>query len=159
MASFLKPVELPIIFASHTETQDLEAAVKKLEEDLENLRGVSGKRSYGAVKAVFLNWDKCDLDPDIRDETEKLQTLLRDQYHFDAGKAANIYRIPSDYPEVELKSHIASIIKDFSKVDADSKDKLMIVYYNGHGGYEEKSREFYITGFIQCNSFNPGSCY
>ncbi len=130
------------------DTSELHTALGSLRTDLSRLLEHRGRKSYGAVKAVFLNWDECNLDPSVRDETIELQTLLRKQYNFDAGEATDIYRIPSKQPGPNLSAFISSSILEFSQHQIHGKDKLMIVYYNGHGGIDAKSRRLLISGCV-----------
>lgn len=109
------------------------------------LLGCLGRKAYSAVKAVFLNWEDCNLDPEVRNETISLQTVFRDKYHFDAGNPEDIYQIPSKLSAAEVNAYISQAILSFSKLNT-SNSKLMIVYYNGHGGVSKKGWRLTISG-------------
>ncbi|KAF2654629.1 hypothetical protein K491DRAFT_693676 [Lophiostoma macrostomum CBS 122681] len=128
-------------------SQEVETVINSLEKDLKRLLGNNEAKSYGAVKTAFLNWEKCNLDPVVHDETVKLQTLLREDYHFDAGEEKDIYRIPSSHSTQELNDYISSLILGFSKLKTGGKDKLLIVYYNGHGGVNPTTKNLDISGY------------
>jgi hypothetical protein len=128
--------------------RQLETALESLSADLKELTDHSKKKSYGAVKAIFLNWADSNLNPNVYDETIVLQTLLREEYRFEAGSAADIFLIPTKYPTEKLQSYISNSISDFCDYETHGKDKLMIVYYNGHGGIQQGTRELLIGGYV-----------
>ena len=81
----------------------------------------------------------------VRDETVKLQTVFREKYHFDTGGPGDVYQIPSKLSEAHLVNHISNASLEFSEPDT-TKDKLMIVYYNGYEGIHDITRELLILG-------------
>ena len=54
-------------------------------------------------------------------------------YFFDAGVSEDVFDIPSQFSADSLFEHIFHATLEFSKLQTP-KGKLMIVYYNGHGG-------------------------
>ena len=133
--------------SSDVGSDDLQGLLAGLDHDLKRLIDHSHGKMYSTVKALFLNWAECNLDPVVRDETLKLQTVFREQYLFDAGGPADIFRIPSQLPAEELKAYMSKIVLEFLKLQT-SKDKLLVVYYSGHGGVDPKTKELIISGYI-----------
>jgi len=128
-----------------TSTFELQQLLDELDNDVKKLLGHQRRRIYSNVKVLFLNWKECNLNSKVRDETIELQRVFRDLYGFNAGEPQDIYQIPSKLAADELKLYIQQAILDFKKVDA-KRDKLMIVYYNGHGGINPKTRGLMIAG-------------
>jgi hypothetical protein len=101
------------------------------------LKGRFGGGSYDEVKALLLNWDENDLGlkkPEagslILDETEKLMGIFRDLYRFHADHRL----IPSRNPQTKVQKLLSDVIDELSdKKEIDTKEILLIVYYNGHG--------------------------
>jgi hypothetical protein len=126
-------------------TSELQKLLDELDDDLRQLLGRQKGKTYSNVKVLFLNWKECNLDPQVREETIQLQEVFRERYHFDAGDSHDIYQIPSKLSADELEIYIQKALLDFKKVGAE-QDKLMIVYYNGHGGINPKTRGLMIAG-------------
>lgn len=124
---------------------ELDRSIINLEYGVRGLLEATGPKSYAMVKAVFLNWESCDLDPTVHNETVNLQTLLRDEYLLDAGVENDIYQIPSSEPTLELDQYVTSVLLEYSKLDTSGHHKLMIFYYNGHGGVDS-SNNLIISG-------------
>jgi hypothetical protein len=110
---------------------------------LQDLMKFQEGKEYSSVRALFLNWERYRFSKDkeennayveeVRQETRRLQSVLRDRYHYDAGQPEDIYNIPSRLSAEDLDHYVSGAILDFAKLQTP-KSKLMIVYYNGHGG-------------------------
>lgn len=135
---------LPYPLKLETRNDDeLTSALHKLDEDIKILLDDVDRKTYTAVKVLLLNWQNCNLDPDVANETLELQKVLRDEYGFDAGYKTDVFRIPDSNSSLELHAYMSNAILAFDKLQTPGK-KLMIVYYNGHG--KVKSNELLISG-------------
>ena len=132
---------------SAPKSEELRSLLGSLQADLKLLCDHTPPKPYMAVKAVFLNWENCNLNPGVRNETIELQTVLRDTYKFDAGNEGDIFRIPDRLPDQELSNYMSTQILNFAKQDAGSGRKLMIVYYNGHGLDYGRNSGLFISGY------------
>lgn len=69
------------------------------------------------------------MGPLIPKETKDLETVFKDEYHFDA----TCHLIPSRNPQSKIQRLFGNVIDDISDKVVGNKKGLLIVYYNGHG--------------------------
>ena len=87
---------------------------------------------YTQVHALLLNWVEDDLGTD--EELFELHAQLQEQFNF----TAEIWKIPSKLPEYELQKKITDVMAAHG-----GKDKLLIVYYGGHGKYDQNGQSIW----------------
>jgi hypothetical protein len=79
-----------------------------------------------------LNWEEDDLGTIT--ELKDLETLLRDSFNF----TTEIWRIPTTRAEDKLESKISLV-----KAEHGGENKLLIVYYGGHGRFDPNGRSIW----------------
>lgn len=87
-------------------------------------------RTYDTVGVLLLSWQDDDLDVWTH-EIEELRDIFKHQFHFEV----NHYHIPTTTASTGLNYKIAEIAHHY-----DTAHKLLIVYYGGHGGGDDKQR-------------------
>lgn len=80
---------------------------------------------YSKVKVLSIYWKDGGLG--YIDEAQKINELFSKRF----GYQVELYGIPSERAEANLKSRIDELLKD------DEPDSLFIVYYGGHGDPDE----------------------
>jgi hypothetical protein len=130
---------------SSKSSDELQSLITNIASNLKRLVESTKEQKYSAVKVLSLKWEDCDLDPTVEKETVELQSVFRDQYGFDAGHSTDVFRIPSQSSQAALQAYVSNAILAFSQLQTSEK-KLMIVYYNGHGGIDPQTNELNIEG-------------
>ncbi|KAL8815419.1 MAG: hypothetical protein Q9223_005443 [Gallowayella weberi] len=102
--------------------KDLDSLLKILNQSLlAAFPRASGSR-YSDVNVLLLSWEDDDLD--VVTEITELSTVFSQVY----GYETDHYRIPSTQSHIALARKILE-----SLLASDSSEKLLIVYYGGHG--------------------------
>jgi hypothetical protein len=87
---------------------------------------------YTGVHALLLNWADDDLGTD--EELIGFHAQLKEQFDF----TAEIWKIPSKEAEYELDRKIVDV-----RAAHGGENKLLIVYYGGHGKYDRNGRSIW----------------
>ena len=74
--------------------------------------------------------------PILAVEIVDFQAQLKEQFNF----TAEIWKIPSQHPELKLQAKIMDVLNAHG-----GEDKLLIVYYGGHGKYDKHDRSIWTT--------------
>lgn len=85
-------------------------------------------RAYDAVGVLLISWQDDDLQVWTQ-EIEELRNIFRDQYHFEVDH----YHIPTTTALTGLNYKTSEFAHRY-----DSVHKLLIVYYGGHGGSDDR---------------------
>ena len=102
-------------------------------------------RQYGGVHALLLNWEGDDLGTD--EELTELHNLFRSQFNFTVA----IWKIPSVQAEDKLELKISKV-----KAEHGGENRLLIVFYGGHGKFGRDGRSIwhaYVLGLSSFSSF------
>ncbi len=83
---------------------------------------------YQNVKALFLSWDKDDLD--VASQMAPLIALLKGVYHYDT----DAWKIPSRRTAAELYRKLTEFVKANGQ-----EGNLLIIYYGGHAKANERA--------------------
>lgn len=86
----------------------------------------SGSR-YSDVSVLLLSWENDDLG--VATEISELDSVFRTVYRYRTDQ----WRIPSIQPHIALLRRILD-----SVIESASSDRLLIVYYGGHGYMNEQ---------------------
>ena len=89
---------------------------------------------YTGVHALLLNWADDDLGTDV--ELVDFQAQLKEQFNF----TVEIWKIPSQRPELKLQAKIMDVLNVHG-----GENKLLIVYYGGHGKHDEHHRSIWTA--------------
>jgi hypothetical protein len=90
---------------------------------------------YTEVHALLLHWADDDLG---KDELVEFHAQLKEQFNF----TAEIWKTPSQCPDCALEKKIVDV-----KAAHEGENKLLIVYYGGHGKYDQDSRSIWTAPF------------
>jgi hypothetical protein len=78
---------------------------------------------YLAVNVLLLSWKESDLD--CADEVRELGQMFEDRFNYTVWP----YLLPSKDSQSKLAVLVAQFLSEFG-----GSDKLILVYYGGHGG-------------------------
>lgn len=89
-----------------------------------------------------MNWAEDDLGTDI--ELVDMDALFRDHFNY----SSEIWKIPSQHSEDALERKLSEV-----KVQFGGENRLLIVYYGGHGRHDPSSRSIwqaYVSISLRC---------
>jgi hypothetical protein len=96
---------------------------------------------YNNVGVLSLYWQEDDFRPSCRDESQKMVSLFRDEFHYNVDEFA----IPMDADKCgdELELTIARFKREYNSVG-----NLMIVYYSGHGDRDRTNNKAIWAAYV-----------
>ena len=87
---------------------------------------------YDGVHALLMNW----MDDDLGTVAEliELDALLKEEFHY----STEIWKIPTKQTEFEVGQKLAQLTSQMA-----GKNRLLIVYYGGHGCFDKNGRSIW----------------
>lgn len=96
---------------------------------------------YNTVGVLTLYWQQDDFQPSCQEESQKIISLFRDEFHYSVEEFA----IPMEVDKCEDQLGLA--ISRF-KCDYNSVGNLMIVYYSGHGDRDQTNDKAVWAAYV-----------
>lgn len=96
------------------------------------------KQKYASASALLLSWDidEKEWDKEIAD----LEACFHGDFEFEVVQK----KIPLDPPGEEPEDALESIILEFKRLNG-RRDKLLIVYYSGHGTVDNEGNSIWAA--------------
>ncbi|KAF1846336.1 uncharacterized protein K460DRAFT_356027 [Cucurbitaria berberidis CBS 394.84] len=126
------PFTLPLPLNTHNvvtnaHIHDLQLFSKDLSAAVQAVWATRHESRYSDVKVLILSWEDDDLG--VYREIEDLKRTFCDLFHYEVTE----WWIPQHKPERKLNLEVGKFLERY-----DSKDRLLIVYYAGHGFLNEQ---------------------
>ncbi|KAF1839785.1 hypothetical protein BDW02DRAFT_486233 [Decorospora gaudefroyi] len=106
-------------------------------------RNMDLPEGYSKVAVLLIKWAP-ELDElNTGDEARELDTLFRDRFHYETKIVElNVGK----KPQHQLNNYVSEFI-----CEHDGPDNLLIVYYTGHGVYDDRRKCLELTGSLKNN--------